>query len=166
MLSDSAEKKACVRAACAAGGLNRGAVTADHAATRYCASGLEARSCRTFLSHLRGVRSASAGVRFHKPASCLVCVVREEPVTDRRGSILQLVFTVGMTWRTERWCTAAHKAPARVRAARRASLAGRSRGLFCLAAIMSVCHRLAQRLARIDGGAGLNLIADAHAHRS
>lgn len=53
---------------------------------------------------------------------------------------------------------AVHKAPpARVHAARRASLAGQSWGLFCRAAIMSVCHRLAQRLAGIDGGGGAKL---------
>lgn len=64
-----------------------------------------------YLYSPRNLRGASAGVRVNKSASCAVCVVREEPVTDRRGSILQLVFTLGMTWRTERWCTAAHKAP-------------------------------------------------------
>lgn len=113
---------------------------------------------------LRGVRSASAGLCFHASASCGACVLREEPLTDRRGPILQLVFTLGMTWRTERRRT--ERAAGRVHAARRAPSAGQSWGLFCRAAIMSVCHRLAQRLARIDGGAGLSLIADAHAHRS
>lgn len=58
-----------------------------------------------YLDSARDLRGIS-GACFHKPASRLVCVVREEPVTERRGSILQLVFAAGRTWRTERGCVA------------------------------------------------------------
>lgn len=117
-----------------------------------------------FISIHPGICSQCVRRRcFNKSASCVSGRCVWEPVAYHRGSILQLVFTIGRTWRTERRSGLHTKLrrpcepPARVHAARRASLAGQSWGLFCRAAIMSVCHRLAQRLAGIDRGGGAKL---------
>lgn len=77
-----------------------------------------------------------------------------EPVTDHRGSIMRLVFPVAGEPRTKLpRRSASASTPLAVPLPR-----GHSWGLFCRAAIMSVCHRLAQRLAGIDrrGGAKLD----------
>lgn len=92
-----------------------------------------------------------------------------------RGSILRLLFTFGMTWRAQTTAAPAeHKAPVpgpRLFPPFCTFSADRSRVMpvvcghgsrvcFRSAAIMSVCHRVALRLAGIDGeGAGLLLIA-------
>lgn len=116
---------------------------------------------------VRGGRGASADLRVNRSASCVSGRCVWEPVTDHRGSILQLVFTVGMTWRTER---RAHKAPppppARVHAAGGASVAGQSWVCFAVQQLCQCATDSRSDWLELIERAGLSLIADAHARRS
>lgn len=168
LLFHSAEMKACVHGACATGDLEQ-RVTGCH-----CRSGCSALLCLqtgdAFVSYLyfyscRNVR----GVRVRKSASCVSGRCVREPVTDRRGSILQLVFTDGMTWRTERR-SGLHTKLRRRRPASTPLVVPLSRdGAGVCFAVQQLCQ--CATYSRSDwleliAGAGLNLIADAHAHRS
>lgn len=131
-----------------------------------------------FISILPGIcavfRSASADVCVNRSASCVSGRCVGEPVTDHRGSILQLVFTVGMTWRSERRSGPPHTELRRRRRRLRAA-APRPRRPSCVFsgtepgfvfAVRQLCQCATDSRSdwlQLIEGAGRSLIADARA---